>query len=217
MCRCGRGCLIGCPFATVGAEPSSSDAASFLSNLNTEIEELARDVKKQGAPADWPAVKWREFLDYKLPTSWVTPGVAPQYKDGPLGWRQYFKLNMDSSTALAVFSDRLIREGKEYQSKLHHFHRIFDLSGKKPTLPTPEKPTVQEMPGPIDPVEISDVAADVVTAAASVPGAIAAPLAEAVTEEAAKGLGVSAKELKIGAVAAIASVAALAAAILLRK
>jgi len=186
---------------------SSSGLEDYLDDLNIQHIMLNIDLESQqlaGTMVDKQLVReWREYLNHKLPTSLLVPGVAPQYADGPLGWRQWFEDNTGSAIAMRVRTDGLTREGKEYQGKLREFHERFVAAGGKPSRKAPRKPSVAELPGPIAPV----LTARDVREAAKQAGELAADVAKG----AAEGAGITPGKI----IAAVAAAAAIAAAVLL--
>lgn len=140
---------------------SAAELRTYLDTLFGLTEALNLDVLREmdleGDAADFDRAGWNEYLDAALPTSLLVPGVAPVYKDGPIGWRQYHRQNRGSAAAMNFRTDGVTREAKEYQSALAGWYERLIAAGGQPSNPTPEKPGVEEMPGPIAPVDLSDI------------------------------------------------------------
>ena len=201
--------------ARVGAEAvSSDDLGKYLDDLHVQHLMLNVSVEKQhesdelGKGGAQFVKEWREYLNYKLPTSILVPGVAPQYADGPLGWRQWYEDNTSSPVAMTVWTDRLRREGKEYQSALREFHKRFEKLGGATKRPAPSQPTVEEMPGPIAPVPTQKDVEEAAETAAEIIVTPAIAVSKAYTKAIAAQFGVSPAAVRIGgAVAALAALA----------
>ena len=134
--------------ARVGAKPAAgpdmSNPKPYLDFVNVQVEELAKDLRAQrnDLPSSWPEDRWRTFLTKQLPTSFLVPGVAPEYLDGPIGWRDFYRLNRGSTVALAARPEAIIRHTGEYEQKLAMFHKRLRKAGGRATRKAPERPGV---------------------------------------------------------------------------
>lgn len=171
-------------FGTIARKPdagprkgrSFTDAASAgLSNDDLEkrlnwLNALAESMNAHVTSA-WVAKKlkgfdregWHEFLDYDLPTMPV-PGLAlssfatPHYSStGPVGWREYFKVNQgpvirsvrSSDTFKSTTGSDIDKELNEYQTALADWYDKARKSDIKLPLTPPKRVSVDKMPGPI--------------------------------------------------------------------
>lgn len=147
------------PAAEAAHSYTSEEAAELLEEVQAAVTITNMDVLAQVHGGDRPArdfdvEAWNRFLELELPTSVLVPGVAPQYgPDGPMGWRDFYRLNKESPVALSVRSDGIAREANEYLSAVGGFREAFIQAGGTPSGSAPRKPTVEEMPQAIPETE----------------------------------------------------------------
>lgn len=141
-----------------GSNLSAPELREYLDCLSARVEVLNVDILAQDGPTKggkldgFDRAGWAEFLDFDLPFTPI-PGTTPIYKDGPIGWHEYYNANRNSWVALGARLGGITDEAHEYQASIATWYERFEKAGGSASLKPPRKPTPSEMPGPIAPVD----------------------------------------------------------------
>lgn len=194
-----------------GSDLTADELREYLDCLNGRAEALNVDViafdgLAPGGKLDgFDRAGWEEFLTTELPQAYqivppmgrvAFPGRVPIYTDGPQGWRDYFKANRGNPLALNARTQGITDEAHEYQVALADWYERIVKAGGKAALVPPRRPTVEELPGAIEPVPtLSDVTEPVIDVVLPALESVSKGARDALTA----GLGVTPTQLKYGA------------------